>query len=80
MDTYDNLDTLQGLVNYLYRERESVTRLDVLTMAESFDLDTNLLEIVNLIPPGTYYRQGLCDQINSALVGHGWGFTVGTVE
>ncbi len=38
------------------------------------------MEIVNLVPPGTYDRTRLCDQVNSALAAHGWGATYGTVE
>ena len=37
-------------------------------------------EIVNLLPPGVYDRQALCDQLNSALAAHGWGAVYGTVE
>jgi hypothetical protein len=72
--------TLQRLVDALYKEKKSVNRLDVLLMAESFDLTDDLLEIVTLLPPGTYHRQKLCDQINSSLSGHGWGFLYGTVD
>ena len=38
------------------------------------------MEIVNLLPPGYYDRQSLCDQLNSALAAHGWGAVYGTVE
>ena len=38
------------------------------------------MEIVNLLPPGVYDRQALCDQLNSALAAHGWGAVYGTVE
>ena len=40
----------------------------------------NSPEIVNLLPPGYYDRQSLCDQLNSALAAHGWGAVYGTVE
>jgi hypothetical protein len=72
--------TLQRLVDALYKEKKSVTRLDVLLMAETFDLTDDLLEIVTLLPPGTYHRQKLCDQMNSSLAGHGWGLLYGTVD
>jgi hypothetical protein len=72
--------TLQRLVDALYKEKKSVSRLDVLLMAETFDLTDDLLEIVTLLPPGTYHRQKLCDQMNSSLSGHGWGFLYGTVD
>ena len=32
------------------------------------------------VPSGTYARARLCDQINSIVTAHGWGFTYGTVE
>ena len=73
-------DTLQHLVDYLYRERKLISRLDALTTAEIFDLNSDLLEIVTLLPPGTYSRPVLCNQLNSAIVGHGWGSTYGTVS
>ena len=43
-------------------------------------LAPDLMEIVNLLPPGYYDRQSLCDQLNSALAAHGWGAVYGTVE
>jgi hypothetical protein len=72
--------TLQRLVDALYKEKKSVTRLDVLLMAETFDLAGDLLEIVTLLPPGSYSRQRLCNQMNSSLSGHGWGMVYGTVD
>jgi hypothetical protein len=71
---------LQRLVDALYRERKAVNRLDVLTLAEFYDLPGDLLEILNLLPPGRYYRRRLCTQLNSALSGHGWGHVYGTVQ
>jgi hypothetical protein len=76
----DEYGTLQRLVDTLFKEKKRVSRLDVLLMAEVFDLTGDLLEIVTLLPPGTYYRQRLCDQMNSSLTGHGWGLLYGTVE
>lgn len=71
---------LQRLVDGLYTGRTMVDRLDVVVQAEVLDLSSDLMEIVNLIPPGTYERSRLCDQMNSALAAHGWGGTYGTVE
>ena len=71
---------LQGLVDALYATHEVVDRLDLVMQAEVLDLDPDLLEIVNLLPPGRYERQRLCDQLNSALAAHGWGGIYGTVE
>ena len=33
-----------------------------------------------LLPPGSYTRQRLCDQLNSAIGGHAWGQVYGTVQ
>lgn len=71
---------LQRLIDGLYLGRETVDRLDVVVQAELLDLDRDLMEIVNLIPPGVYDRARLCDQVNSALAAHGWGSLYGTVE
>ncbi len=71
---------LQRLVDGLFYDRTMVERLDLVVQAEILDLAPDLMEIVNLLPPGTYDRQRLCDQINSALAAHGWAATYGTVE
>ncbi len=71
---------LQRLVDGLFYDRTMVERLDLVVQAEILDLTPDLMEIVNLLPPGTYDRQRLCDQINSALAAHGWAATYGTVE
>ena len=71
---------LQRLVDGLFIGRKAIDRLDIVVQAEILDLAPDLLEIVNLLPPGVYNRQRLCDQMNSALAAHGWGSTYGTVE
>lgn len=71
---------LQRLINGLFIGRQTIDRLDLIVQAEILDLSPDLIEIVNLVPPGTYDRPRLCDQINSALAAHGWGATYGTVE
>ncbi|MDO4436334.1 MAG: hypothetical protein Q4B77_00025 [Coriobacteriaceae bacterium] len=71
---------LQRLVDGLFTGRETIERLDLIVQAEIMDLAPDLIEIVTLVPPGTYDRQRLCDQINSALAAHGWAATYGTVE
>ena len=72
---------LQRLVDGMFAGgRTSIERLYIVVQAEILDLSADLLEIVNLLPPGTYDRQRLCDQINSALAAHGWGSAYGTVE
>ena len=57
-----------------------VRRLDVVLAAEAADLPEELLDIVNLLPPGDYTRARLCTQLNSAIAGHAWGQVYGTVE
>ena len=74
---------LQVIVDELFEGRSrdyEVRRLDVVLAAESGDLPDDLLEIVNLLPPGTFTRIRLCDQLNSAIGGHAWGQVYGTVE
>lgn len=72
---------LQRLVDSMFAGgRDSVERLDMVVQAEILDLAPDLMEIVELLPPGVYDRQRLCDQINSALAAHGWGAVYGTVE
>ena len=44
-----------------------VRRLDVILAAEAVDLPDELQEIVNLLPPSTFTRRRLCDQLNSAV-------------
>ncbi|MDY4041175.1 MAG: hypothetical protein SOY67_03620 [Collinsella sp.] len=76
----EDFGELQRLVDSLFTGRETVQRLDVVVQAETLDLADDLMEIVNLLPPGTYSRARLCDQVNSALAAHGWGGLYGTVE
>ena len=71
---------MQKLVDDLFATDEFVRRLDAVLMAESYDLPPDLIEVVELLPPGAYNRQRLCNQINSSIAGHGWGYVYGTVE
>ena len=74
---------LQAIVDDLYEDAPrdfEVRRLDVVIAAEASDLPADLLEVVNLLPPGNYTRMRLCDQLNSSIVGHAWGQVYGTVE
>lgn len=74
---------LQSVVEELFdgkpRDYE-VRRLDVILNAEASDLPPELLEIVNLLPPGNFTRERLCHQLNSSIGGHAWGQVYGTVE
>lgn len=71
---------LQRVVDTLFRNEKWVSRLDVLVLGESFDLPQDLIEIIEILPPGTYNRQTLCGQLNSAINGHAWGMVYGTVK
>ncbi|MBO7674779.1 MAG: hypothetical protein J6S63_07195 [Atopobiaceae bacterium] len=73
---------LQRLVDDLYQVNpsKSIPRVDVLVRAEVNDLSDDLLEVVNLLPAGTYKRYRLCDQLNSIITAHGWAYLYGTVE
>ena len=74
---------LQAIVDDLYEDTPrdfEVRRLDVVIAAESSDLPADLIEVVNLLPPGNYTRMRLRDQLNSSIVGHAWGQVYGTVE
>lgn len=74
---------LQDVVDSLYLDvspKTALRRLDIVVAAEAADLPDDLTEIVELLPPGSYTRQRLCDQLNSAIGGHAWGQVYGTVE
>ena len=80
----DDYGELQRLVDSLFvpgiSSEATVSRLDVEMRAEIFDLADDLMEVVAALPPRTYNRQRLCDQLNSCLVARGWGTVYGTVE
>ncbi|MHB1341260.1 MAG: hypothetical protein ACYC77_00445 [Coriobacteriia bacterium] len=80
MHTSEDHATLTRVIDALYTESHFVPRLDVIIRAELADLPEDVLDIVNLLPPGRYTRVKLCDQLNSAITAHGWGRTLGTFE
>ena len=71
---------LQRLGDGRFYDRHAIDRLELIVQAEILDLAPDLMEIVNLLPPGYYDRQSLCDQLNSALAAHGWGAVYATVD
>ena len=73
---------LQRLVERVYRVSPSRprTKLEVVAQAEVMDLGEEPMEVVALLPGGSYHRRRLCDQINSIVTAHGWGFYLGTVS
>jgi len=76
----EDRELLQRFVDSLFAESGRVSRLDAVIRSEALDLPEDLVGIVTLLPPGAYTRQRLCDQLNSALKGHGWTGRFGTVE
>lgn len=86
MDTFDytNPDDeygqLQRFVDALYTDTQMVDNVDVQVLAEMYDFDADLMEIVGMLPSGVYERVRLADQFNSALSAHGWTQRFGTVE
>ena len=80
LERSESYGELQRVVDYLFKDAQFVERLDVVLAAETFDICADLREIVNLLPPGSYTRQRLCDQLNSAIGGHAWGQVYGTVQ
>ncbi|MEF9876785.1 MAG: hypothetical protein RRZ85_03095 [Gordonibacter sp.] len=81
-DRSPHYGALQDVVDGLFADTcvEAVRRLDVVIAAEAADLPADLSEVISLLPPGTYTRLRLCDQINSSIGGHAWGQVYGTVE
>lgn len=80
LERSEDYGLLQELVDSLYADTEYVSRLQVVTSAKASEFPEDLIEIVQLLPPGEYFRQDLCDQLNSAISGHAWGQVYGTVE
>ncbi len=78
----DEYGELQQLVDDVYKVNPSkaVARMDILVRAEVNDLSDELMEVVNLLPAGSYKRFRLCDQLNSIITAHGWAYLYGTVE
>lgn len=80
LEKSEDFGVLQEFVESLFADAEEHTRLDIVVQAESLDLNPDLQEIVSLLPPGTYTRERLCDQFNSSLSSHGWGYYYGAVH
>lgn len=77
----DDREMLQRFLDNLFRESRHVSRLDVIVRAETLDLDSDLMPLIENLPSGfRYTRQQLADQLNSAIVGHGWSRRYGTVD
>lgn len=71
---------LQEFIDRLFDGREDFMRLEVVLEGEAYGLNGELMEVLNLLPPGLYTRDRLCSQINSSLSSHGWGYVYGAVH
>lgn len=71
---------LQEFIDRLFDGREDYMRLEIVLEGEAYGLNGELMEVLNLLPPGLYTRDRLCSQINSSLSSHGWGYVYGAVH
>ena len=71
---------LREFIDRLFDGREDYMRLEVVLEGEAYGLNGELMEVLNLLPPGLYTRDRLCVQINSSLSSHGWGYVYGAVH
>ena len=71
---------LQEFIDRLFDGREDYMRLEVVLEGEAYGLNSELMEVLNLLPPGLYTRDRLCSQINSSLSSHGWCYVYGAVH
>lgn len=72
---------LQRLVDGLFEDdpKRLVSKIDVFVRADIDGICDDLREVVDLLPGGHYTRRRLCDQMNSIITAHGWGYSHGTV-
>ena len=71
---------LQVLVDALFARKGSSTSLELIALAEVRDAGDAVLEVVNLLPSGSYSRLQMADQLNSIITAHGWSDELGTVS
>ena len=71
---------LQEFIDRLFIGREDYMRLEVVLEGEAYGLNSELMEVLNLLPPGLYTRDRRCSPINSSLSSHGWGYVYGAVH
>lgn len=76
----DTLPTLMRMLDAIFRDRRPARRLDILVAAEVYSLPEDVLELFSLLPTRVYTRRALVDQLNSIIVGHGLGRSLGTLE
>lgn len=80
INSSDEVGELQRFVDSLYADTTSVDNVDVQVLASMYDFSQDLMEIITMLPSGVYERARLADQLNSALIAHGWTQRFGTVE
>lgn len=68
------------MLDQLYAAAKTVSRLRVLQQAEAMGLPEEVMALFTLLPPGEFTRRRLVDQLNSAIVGHGMGRSLGTFD
>lgn len=71
-------EQIERWLDALYHGTRTVTQLDAIVRAETFDLPADAMDVVNGLPPGRYTRSRLCDQLNSAIVARGLSASLGT--
>lgn len=76
----EDYGVLQELLETVFRKKTRVERMDLLTQAEAHDVSADIMEVVELMPSGSYTRREMADQMNSIITAHGWGLRYGTVE
>jgi len=76
----NDIETVRRMLDRLYATRSRVPRLDVITEAETMSLSPDVLHLFALLPPGAYTRRALVDQLNSAIVAQGRGYSFGTLD
>lgn len=80
INSSDDSGELQRFVDTLFADKTEVDNVDVQVLADMYDFEDDLKEIIALLPSGVYERQRLADQFNSAVIAHGWTQRFGTVE
>lgn len=76
----DALQTLGRMLDRIYADRRSLPRMEIISTAETMSLPEDVLAIFGLLPPGDYTRRRLVDQLNSAIVAQGRGYSLGTLD
>lgn len=74
----DEREQIRRWLDALYRNSGIVTQIDAVVRAEIFDLPSDMMDIVNLLPSGRYSRSRLTDHLNSAITGRGLSRQLGT--